>query len=198
MNPDQWAASEQEKQNLRESKAQLDQLLEAKEKERLRLMTEKGQAEQAINEVRSAGEKRYAELSAKSEQRDRAWLQREAKAVIDEVLTGRELAGVDPTETAKHLRTILESEIEAVMGQDGQPVIRHKSTFRPALDYLKERIESPSLGVFFAAKSRGGAGTDGTRTLAITPSNDPTGDYMKSIREMRERLVNAKTAPFQG
>jgi hypothetical protein len=204
MSPDEWAAHQQEVKTLKEWKQQNDQILEMKENERLRALAEKGQVEQAFNEVKTANEKRMAELNTRLEQRERAWLDERRTQTINEAMAGLIFVGKDDearSRTAAMVRRLLELDIEAVIGPTGAPNVRDRKTLQPASDYLKMRLTAPDseFAALLAPRAPGGgSGTDGTRTLAITPSNDPTGDYMKSIREMRERLVNAKTAPFQG
>jgi hypothetical protein len=202
--PDVWAQQQQQIQELRQWKDQHDKVLEAKENERLKIMAEKGQIEQAFTESNAAHDKRLTEVKAQLDQRERAWLDEKRNQAINEAMTGRIFVGQDDnarTRTAAMVRTLLEREVEAVIGPSGAPIVRDRTTLRPAAEYLRERLTAPDseFAVLLApSKSGGGAGTDGTRTLAITPSNDPTGDYMKSIREMRERLVKATSAPFQG
>jgi hypothetical protein len=178
MNPDQWAAHQQHVQSLEESKRLHDKMLEEKEGERLRLMAEKGQIEQAFKEMRTTWEQKQQETQARLVERERAWLNERRTQVINEVMTGRSFVGADEqarVRTANMVRRLLEQEIEAVIGPDGAPDVRHRSSLRPARDYLLEKFTSPDseLSVLLApSRSSGGAGTDGTRPPA-NPNNTP-------------------------
>lgn len=73
------------------------------------------------------------------------------------------------------VRKLLELEIESVIGPEGAPITRDRTTLRPAADYLKERLTSSEseFAAFLAPnKPSGGSGTDGTRPPA-TPNTPP-------------------------
>jgi len=153
---------------------QQQQELEAKEEERLKALAAKGNLEEAFGTYKSNYETKVSQYQELLTQRENAWLGAEKNRVISEVLASIQLVGEDPSKTAKMVRRLLEDEVEAVIGKDGLPVIRDKERGRPALDFLKERLDSPDFAPFIAAKSRGGAGTDGTRSQAA-PQRAPDG-----------------------
>lgn len=176
--PDEWAQTQAEIRSMREWKQKHDQELEAKERERLKVMAEKGQIEQALNEVNAMHEKKQHELQTKLEQRERAWLAEKTTQAINEVMAGRTFIGQNEearNRTAGMVRKLLELEIESVIGPTGAPITRDRVTLRPAADYLKERLTSPEseFAAFLAPnKPSGGSGTDGTRPPA-TPNTPP-------------------------
>lgn len=169
--PSDWTEQQNRIRELTEFKRGYDRELELKESERVRIMAEKGQIEEAFKQDRDRHEKKYAELQQRAEVVERNWLNKERSLTINEALAGREFLG-DPVETAQMVRELLEREVEAIIGTDGKPYVRDVVTLRPAADYLKERLASSRFKLFFKASTGGGSGTDGTRTDA-TMANNP-------------------------
>jgi hypothetical protein len=176
--PDQWASTQEQLRTLKEWKDQNDQILEMKENERLRIMAEKGQVEEAFKQVNLINERKMSEMRTQLEQRERSWLEEKRTQAINEVMAGRQFIGKDDearTRTAAMVRKLLELEVEAIIGPSGAPLVRDRVTLRPAADYLRERLTAPESE--FAAllapnKPGGGSGTDGTRPPA-TPTTAP-------------------------
>ena len=186
MAPEDFTRTQNELRTLREYKAEQEKLAELAEADRVKLLTDKGQIEEAYNMQKLRYEQKLTEASTRAQTIEKQWLEEKRVAAINEALEGRQFAGVDPKATAKLVRTLLESEIEAVMGEGASPVIRDRKTLRPAVDYLPERLNSPDLALFFKAETRGGAGTDGTRT----PANQPKpaeGSYEAWAADYRKR-----------
>ncbi len=92
------------------------------------------------------------------------------------------------------VRRLLEGEVEAIRDDRGKPVIRHKTTLKPASEFLKERLDSPAFAVFFAATHRGGSGTDGARPAAATPKtgDDSYDAFAASFKATREASRQGK------
>jgi hypothetical protein len=164
MDTNTYGAMQSELAKLREFQQTVQAQLDQKEQERLRALAEKGQIEEALAQQRKAWEQKHAEALAQASQIEQAWWSEKLNAVITDALAGRQFNSEDPAETSRLLRTMLAQELEAVRGPDGQPVIRHKATLRPAAEYLAERLQSKALAGLFRAASTGGAGADGSRS----------------------------------
>jgi hypothetical protein len=193
--PDDWSRQQNEMRALREFKAEADKATERAEAERIKLLTDKGQIEEAYGSLKSRYEAKLAAETTRAQTVEKQWLEEKRTTEVDRALAGRAFSGVDPNATAALVRRLLGEEIEAVLGPEGKPDIRDRKTLRPAADYLKERLDSPDLAIFFAATNRGGAGTDGARPAAATPN--PTGDPNKAFAEAYlRRRADAQAARF--
>jgi hypothetical protein len=191
--PDDWHRQQNELRNLREFRAEQDKIAERAEAERIKLLTDKGQIEEAYNALRGRYEKQLVEQTTRAERIEKQWLGEKSQAVISEALAGKRFAGVNPKATADMVRQLLGQEIEAVIGPEGTPVIRDRKTLRPAMDYLLERLDSPDLGLFFEAQNRGGAGTDGARPAAPNGKHgDPNEAFAATYLAQREAARNAR------
>jgi hypothetical protein len=168
-----YAAQNAELARLREFQKGVQAQLDAKEKERLKILGEKEGVEKALAEQAGAWEKKHAEVIAERAAVESAWLAEKTNAAINEALAGRQYNSEDPAETAKLVRGILALELEAVRGPDGQPVVRHKGTLKPAADYLKERLDSKALAGLFKPTSAAGAGGSGSQPANGTPAPPP-------------------------
>jgi hypothetical protein len=141
--------------------------LEAKENERLKVMAEKGQAEQALAELR---EKMADELRAERERANALEahiLNGEKTNVITGGLLGTEFVS---EAAANHVRMILEPRFEAVRDAAGKVTVRDKQTLKPATEVIKEWLSSDEAAHFRKASTQGGAGAKGTD---IRPSANP-------------------------
>lgn len=165
--------SVEEYQRLRSLEKQIDEFqklqqtaLEAKEAERLRLLAEKGQVEEALAQQRMAWERKHSEaLNRYSELERQVHAERTATAIA-EALHGRTFVG-DTAEqrgaAAAMVRRLLQDDFETARDAAGALVVREKQTGRPAAEVLRERLDSPQFAIFFAPSSRGGAGADASR-----------------------------------
>jgi hypothetical protein len=184
--PDVWAETQNENRNLKAKLAEYDRQRELEVAERQRQEAEKGGYEKAVTEIRTTFDRKLEAERKEKEDIKSMWLAERRNAAINEALAGKQFTG-DPGTTAAMLRQLLESEVEAVLGPTGEPTIRDRKTLRPADQYLKERLESPALGIFFAPRTRGGSGTDGTRSTATATNNDdPFEVFAKGYRERIE------------
>lgn len=162
--PEDWAAVQRELADLRGYRTAKEAKEEAAESERLKALAAKGQAEEALKQLQSAYESKNADLKARHDAIEQRWLAERKAGVIAEALAGVEFAGVDPTVTAKHVRQLLEGEVEAVLDRDGRPQVRERATLAPADRYLRERLASTEFALYLRPRGKGGAGGDGTRT----------------------------------
>ncbi len=184
MTPEQYAAQQKELADLRGLKSAVQAQYEAAEQARLKALAEKGMVEQALTEQRGTWEKKHAEALTNYSKLETSWLGEHSAKAVSECLNGLEFSGPNPAKTAALARRLLADEVEAVMGPDGKPLVRDRSTLRPAADYLRERLASEDFAVLLKPRSGGGAGSDGTQAPAPTQQPaDPTGDYMKAYRE---------------
>jgi hypothetical protein len=188
--------SVEEYQRLRSLEKQLEEFqklqqcaLEAKEAERLRLLAEKGQIEEALAQQRTAWEQKHAEvLSRYSQLENQVHTERKNMAIV-EAFHGRSFVG-ETTEqrnaTAAMVRRLLEDDFETTRDAGGALAVREKLTGRPAFDVLRERLESPQFALFFAPYSRGGSGADGTRPPASPQLSQP-GSLDAIVADWRNR-----------
>lgn len=162
---------------LAEIEAENRRQAEAKEQERLRIMAEKGQAEQALNTLREAkeveirkAEERYATLEQK-------WLG-EKKAVT---IAGA-LDGVKPLSAvaAQQMKQLIDLRLIASLDANGQPLVKDAATGRPAAEYIKEAIASGEFDHFLEPGSRGGAGAAGTHRPE--PARTPVSPIAQQLR----------------
>lgn len=167
--PDDYSAIQRELAELRAFQNETRTKHEAAEAERLKVLAAKGQAEDAMNQLKSAYETKVTELKAQNEATDRNWLDEKLSSTLAEALAGVEFAGVDPLVTAQHVRKLLASEIEATMGRDRKPVVVERQTRQPAAEYIRDRLASPEFALYLKPAGKGGSGTDGTRSQPRAP-----------------------------
>jgi hypothetical protein len=175
--------SAEEYQRLRSLEKQLEEFqklqqsaLEAKEAERLRLLAEKGQIEEALAQQRTAWEQKHAYvLSRYSHLENQVHTERKNMAIV-EAFHGRTFVGETAEQrnaTAAMVRRLLEDDFETTRDASGTLVVREKLTGRPVADVLRERLDSRQFAIFFAPSSRGGSGADGSRPPAGPQMGQP-------------------------
>ncbi|WP_165221881.1 hypothetical protein [Aquisphaera insulae] len=175
--------SVEEYQRLRAFEQQLDEVrkaqqvaIDAKEAERLRALAEKGQIEEALAQQRKSWEQKHAEATARYTQLEQQVHAERKAAVIAESFEGRSFIGETAEQraaTAIMVRRLLQEEFDSTRDASGALVVREKVSGRPAIEVLRERLDSPQFAIFFAPSSRGGSGTDGTRPPANPQSSQP-------------------------
>jgi hypothetical protein len=176
--PEEWTAQQSRLQALEEYKAQQDQIAELKEAERLRLLAEKGQVEEAFKQMKAMSDKTLQTIQAERDQIRVSWLNEKRVQAVNEALAGRQFVGKDAearNRTAAAIRKVLELDLEAIIGPDGAPIVRDRATLEPAVEFLRKRLDSPDWefnGLLAPNKPSGGSGTDGTRPPA-TPNTPP-------------------------
>ena len=165
--------SVEEYQRLRSLERQIDEFqklqqstLEAKEADRLRLLAEKGQIEEALDQQRRAWEQKHTEVLNRYNQLEQQVHTERRNVAIIEALHGRSFIG-DTAEqrsaTAAMVHRLLQDEFETTRDASGALIVREKVTGRPAAEVLRERLDSPQFAIFFTPSFRGGSGADGTR-----------------------------------
>jgi hypothetical protein len=198
MDPSAYQAMLAERDELLQFKAGATKERDRIEAERIAALAKAGQVEEALTETRKQWEAKHRESEQKYQQVETSWLTEKKTAAIAEALNGREFAGTDPAKTAALVRRLLADEVEAARDSQGLPIVFDRATRRPATEYLRERLEAPEFALFFKASNRGGAGSDGTRAASTQQSNDPTGDYMRMLRERREAAISDPSRVFAG
>lgn len=173
----------EESQRLRAMEAQLRDLqrqqeaaLDQKEQERLRALAEKGQIEEALEQQRRSWERKHAEAVSRFTLLEQQVFGERKSAAIAEAIQGRSFVGDSPeqrTAAAAMVRKLLQDEFETVREASGALVVRERASGRPASEALRERLESPQFAIFFAATSRGGAGSDASRPYVATRGAQP-------------------------
>ena len=146
---------------LRDFRATTEREIEQKEQLRLKALAEKGQTEEALNQQRVAFEKKLSDAQNRGARIEQDWLSEKLESAIAAGLTGRIFVGEDPVGTADIVRTVLRSELEAVIDAAGKPIVRHKGTLRPASEYIPERLNSRQIAPFLAAFTKGGTAPAG-------------------------------------
>jgi vancomycin resistance protein YoaR len=145
--------------------------LQKAEDARLLALAKAGESERALAEQRTTYEQRVTEANTKYASLEQTLFSADKNATLASSLSGVTFAGETPedkAETARQLRAILEPQFDTSRDASGAIITREKGTGRPAADVLKEALASKRFAHFFAAQSRGGSGTDGTRPAATT------------------------------
>lgn len=170
---------------MRDFRSSTEREIEVKEQLRLKALAEKGQTEEALNQQRVAFEKKLADAQSRGAKIEQDWLGEKLESAIAAGLTGRTFVGEDPVGTADIVRTVLRSELEAVIDASGKPIVRHKGTLRPATEYIPERLQSRQLAPFLAASSKGG-----TAPAGGPPAKGGEGEKVPP-KDLKTRLADA-------
>jgi hypothetical protein len=193
-----WMRRETELRSLRAWKQEQDREKEAADAERIRLLAESGQAQEALKQTTERYEQKLKSARERMKQIEGQWLDQQLDSAIGKALEGRQFSGEDPSITADILRNVLRSEVEAVRDESGNAVVRDKKTMRPASDYLAERLDSPALSLFFAPKHKGGAGTEAGRPGGGPPGDNANDPHAVWARGFLERQNAARQGRFVG
>jgi hypothetical protein len=161
--------------------------LELAENARIKAIADKDGAEAALNEQRSAWERKLVEETTKFQNLERSLFDANKEQVLSSTLAGVTFAGDSPedkAETARQLRAILEPQFETSRDATGLIITREKGTGRPAAEVLKEALASKRFAHFLASQSRPGSGGDGTRISAPAQQANPG-----SVQEFAARMA---------
>lgn len=160
---------------LSEFQQQQQQAVEAAEQARIKALAEKGEVERALEEHRRLWQDKEQQALQKYATLETQVVQKDADTLVTSLIAERQVAGETPeirAERTKILKSFLMPEIDSSRDPDGRFVHRDKASGRPAADVIRERLSAEALANFFAATSRGGSGTDGTRPPA-NPQTQP-------------------------
>jgi hypothetical protein len=143
--------------------------LQAREDARLAAMAEAGKAKEAIERLR-------ADAEAKLAARTNAFLNAERSRAVSDLIAGRPFAS---DAAATQLRLLLEAQVEAVLDDSGSVALRDRVSGRPAIDVLREQLDSPAFAHFFRASSQSGIGASGS--LHNPAPNTPPQSYQDQL-----------------
>lgn len=139
----------------------------------------------AFDAQRAELERQIADERTARQRLEQERLDERLDATLDAALAGQPLVGDTPEErqrTAAMLRRILRDDFEAIRTPAGRVEVRERVSYRPADAVLSERLRSRDLAFFLAPTSRGGSGTDGTRTPAPQQSQQqPLNEVQQSV-----------------
>ena len=150
--------------------------LEAKEAERLAALVAKGQADEALNQLRAAKDTAVKAATDRADGLEAQILgERKSGAIATHLLP----ASFVSEAAANQVKTILDSRFEAVRDATTSTVtVREKGTGRPAADVIREFLASPDAAHFLRPSTQGGANATGgnrtTPTPAVTPEKPET------------------------
>ncbi len=153
----------------------------ASTEERIKLLTEKGQAEAAVKTVR---EQKDAELT--TERNTRVTLEERAKKYARDGEVARVLASQPLVHGGADQLTALWSK-EFVVEPSGDTFVVRTPTFQTVGDFVAAQLAKPEYAHFIRANNPGGgtAGTPGGASLAAPtgPAQTPTGPIPKTYGE---------------
>jgi limonene-1,2-epoxide hydrolase len=179
--PDEYKRLLDDRNRLAEIEAQRQREVDDKENARLKALAEKGQAEEALAQLRT---NKDAEVTR---ERDRAnALEREILGDRKKVAISVGLDGVDwvSEKAARDARLILEERFEATRDAAGVVAIREKGTGKPAADVIKEWRASDDSAHYQKATTTGGAGAGATnRSAATTTPADPVARMTEQLKQ---------------
>ena len=120
------------------------------------------------------------------------------EATLNGSIAGLSLVGdthEERSETARMLLAELRTGFEPVRTPDGRIEVREKVSGRPATDVLRERLASKRYALFLAPSSRGGSGSDGTRSLA-QPAQPPS--QLTDFQRQQAQYIQSRQGGFGG
>jgi hypothetical protein len=188
-----WHETQSQLAELREYRARIEAEALAKQNEAIRLAAEKANAVDELQKFQAANELRYAEMKTKHDKLEREVLDEALENALASALGGVDLAGVDPAVTARQVKKLLAAEIEAVRDATGKRLVRNRTTYEPAAEYLAKRLADPEYAVFVKPRTKGGSGAETHRTVPNVPNGAPTPGSLESIVED----WNARQAQFR-
>jgi hypothetical protein len=177
--------------------SKLNAELVAKEAERLQALADAGKSREALEEQRKSWESKLSDANAGFNKVRDQYHGKAKSEVIVSSLVGREFAGDKPEVQAKVAQKFLrdiDPLFETIEDATGNLIVREKGTGRPAADAIKELINAPENQHYFAPKSRGGAGTDGTGSASHAQQTDnphPPGSAAWHGHNYKKSMVNA-------
>ncbi len=144
-----------------DSQRQHIEALDAKEREKIKALTDKGEIEKAIEKLNQTHADKLAAETQKYADLERQTFAEKKAAVIAQALAGKTF--VSPAAQKQTLR-LLEDEVEVFRDGSGKLTAVHAITRKDASAHLKELLDSEDYGHQFAAtNTTGGAGQQGNR-----------------------------------
>jgi hypothetical protein len=151
--------------------AERQRQVEVAEAARLKALADKGQADEAIRQLREAKDK---ELQA--EKTARVALEQDLMATHVQQGLNAQLMRVAFTDedAPDQVRALLAARFEAVRDASGQVAVREKGTGRPQAEVVAEWLRTKPAAKFLAATSRGGSGSSGGDKSPPNPGEEPS------------------------
>lgn len=160
------------------------------ESDRLKLLAEKGQYEEALRQHQKRSEEEIKKAVVEREQIQQRYLDRERSLAVNDATAGASFANEF---AARQARQILESKFDVVVNPATNTAeVVDKVTRRPAADVAREWLAGPEAAHFLAPKGKGGSPSSPGNSQ--TDGGDATADEgaltfeqrtMKAWREMQ-------------
>lgn len=151
--------------------------LTARDGELAKALAELDTARQGFAGERATLESKIAEATGKVDAIKARLMERAKAEAISAGLAGVAFVGDESTrpKVAGAFRDFVGGRFEAREDDQGNVAVFESATGKPAAEALKAMLTAPEFSGFFAANTRGGAGTDGTGSTdrTITASGNP-------------------------
>lgn len=145
--------------------------LDAQNNERLKVIGEKEGVQKLLEESNKGWQRKLDEANGSIAKVRDLYHSKAKSEALSAPLAGIEFVGNDADTKAKvaaNFRTLIEGRFEVREDDAGNLVVRDKVSGRPAADVMKELLNAPEYQGFFAPKTRGGSGTDGTGSASTS------------------------------
>lgn len=149
----------------RDSLASERRAAEAKaEGDKLKLMAEKGQFEEALRLQKARAEEEVKKAVADRDAIQKRFLDRERALAVNDATAGSSFVSES---AARQARQLLEARFDVVVNEStGEAQVVDKATRRPAADVAKEWLASQEASHFLAPKGKGGSPSNPGNTQA--------------------------------
>lgn len=167
---DEFSALYRDRQKLQEVETANKKALDDAENKRLLALAEKGNAEKALTDLRTAKDAEIAQEKAKTTALENTILAGAKSAALAAALLGAKFVSDAAGGQALQL---LGDRFEAVRDAAGVVQVREKGTGLPASQVVKAWLESKDAAHFLDATSKGGSGSKGGDQTTPTPGTTP-------------------------
>jgi len=158
----------------------------------------------AIDATRDWYEQRLQEQQARADRVESERLNERLTATLAQAIQGVGFAGASEEQrryAAEDFVANISQHFEARRNPaNGEIDIREKVSGRPAIEAIRERLTSPRYAHFLAPTSRGGSGTDGSRSFVLPEQPGQLSDFQKQqadfIRLRRSGGFNGQWPAF--
>lgn len=152
--------------------------LTSKHGELAKALAELDTTRKSSDEQRAALEARIAEATGQAGAIRQRYLDRAKSEAIASALAGVEFVGQDAAVKARvagRFREMIAPGFDIAEDANGNPTVTERGTGRPFAEAMAGLLDAPENQGFFAPRTRGGAGTDGTGYAGSTihPSGNP-------------------------
>jgi hypothetical protein len=163
--------------------------LDAKERERLKALADKGETEQALTQLEQKWQGKYTSRDQQFVDLEREYFGEKKVNAIHAQLAGVRFRS---PEAATDALDKLDRRLEARRDDSGKVIVRCRETGRPASDVIKESLASPAFAHFLEPTSQGGGGVGGGGKAApTTQPNAATADPAARRAEQLRASIEA-------